>query len=80
MCSKIECILDDKLGYVVPVIYRIQKDKMGLHGREIPSELKGEFIEGMVKLGRSEFEIEIDAPSCENKLRAFIDNDNLDLE
>ncbi|MGM0405405.1 MAG: hypothetical protein ACQEQM_04615 [Thermoplasmatota archaeon] len=66
-------VLNDQLGYVVPVIYRIQKDNMGLHGKKIPHELRDQFVEGMIKLCRSEFEMDFDDPSYEIKLHRFVE-------
>ncbi|MFW6140952.1 MAG: hypothetical protein ACOC53_00145 [Candidatus Saliniplasma sp.] len=71
--SDIECILNDKLGYVIPVIYRIQKNKMGFHGRRIPPDLEDQFVRGMMKLCRTEFEIDIDGPLYEQKLHTFVE-------
>lgn len=70
---KVYDVLNDKLAYVAPVLYNIQKKKMGLHGKEIPQDLKEEFVKGMIKLSRSEFEIDIDAPSYEQKLRTLVE-------
>ncbi|MFW5904129.1 MAG: hypothetical protein ACOC89_03520 [Candidatus Saliniplasma sp.] len=75
--SDIECILNDELGHVIPVVYRIQKDKMGFHGRHIPLDLEDQFVKGMMKLCRTEFEIDIDGPLYEQKLHAFVEKNML---
>jgi len=71
--NDINGILNDKLGYLVPLLYNIQKKKMGLYGKKIPVDLKDDFVEGMIKLSRSEFEFDIDGPSHEQKLRTFVE-------
>lgn len=79
MNSDIEGILNDELGYIFPVIYRIQKNKMGFHGREVPPELKEEFIEGMIKLCRSEFEMNLDKSTYQRELLDFFETDTENL-
>ncbi len=71
--AELKGVMNDKLAYLVPVLYNIQKSKMGLHGREIPSDIKDEFVRGMIKLCRSEFEIDIDDPSYEQNIYCFIE-------
>jgi len=66
-------VLNDQLGYIIPVIYRIQKNEMGFHGKKIPPELQDQFVEGMIKLCRCEFEMDIDDPMYESKLQRFVE-------
>jgi len=73
MVSDVEEVLNDKLGYLIPVIYRVQKNKIGLHDEEIPPELRDQFVKGMIKLCRTEFEMDIDDPSYEEKLHRFVE-------
>lgn len=72
MESRVKKMLESELGDIAPVVVRMEKEKMGIQGDEIPDELKEQFIEGVVSLCKSELDVKLSS-EMEEKLRSSVE-------